>query len=107
MDAPQNTSAQQNQEHSRRVHPAPEQDAAQDRSEQAAAPIISHANAGDPRVFSPSNLLSLQRTIGNRAVQRLIQRRLTVGAAHDPYEQEADRVADQVVQSPAPAPSRA
>ena len=65
-----------------------------------------------PRGFQP--ILQLQRTIGNRAVGRLIhakrltpdgklpgvQRQLTVGAADDPYEQEADRVAGQVLNTP-------
>src|SRR5262245_66625580 len=53
----------------------------------------------------------LQRLVGNRRVAQLIQakrltpdgkmiglqRKLTVGAAHDPYEQEADRVARHVM----------
>lgn len=43
-----------------------------------------------------------QHAIGNQAVQRLIdsravQPKLTVGAPNDVYEQEADRVADQVM----------
>ena len=55
----------------------------------------------------------LQRTIGLRAAQRMlgipspfagpIQAKLTVGPAGDQYEQEADRVAKQVVAAPAPA----
>ncbi len=57
---------------------------------------VQHAFS-DARVFTPANLLALQRTVGNRAVTRLIQRKLTVGAANDAYEQEADRVAEQVV----------
>lgn len=48
-------------------------------------------------------VLFLQRTIGNRAVQRLIksgvlQAKLTIGQAGDVYEKEADSVAKQVVQ---------
>lgn len=39
----------------------------------------------------------LQSTIGNQAVHRLIQTKLVVGPAGDRYEQEADRVADQVM----------
>ena len=49
-------------------------------------------------------VLHLQRTIGNRAVgqliskrQAVIQAKLTVGAADDPYEREADLVASQVM----------
>jgi outer membrane protein OmpA-like peptidoglycan-associated protein len=53
-------------------------------------------------------ILGWQRTIGNRAVQRLlfqspttVQAKRTVSSPRDPYEQEADRVADQVVATPA------
>lgn len=42
----------------------------------------------------------VQRTIGNRAVGKLIQTKLTIGAPNDKYEQEADRVADQVMRMP-------
>lgn len=42
--------------------------------------------------------------LGNHAVQRLIQTKLTVGPPGDSYEREADRVADQVMQAPASAP---
>ena len=59
-------------------------------------------------------ILHLQRTMGNRCVAQLIQamrltpegktigvqRKLTVGAADDQYEQEADRVARQVMHTP-------
>jgi hypothetical protein len=51
----------------------------------------------DPAGASPSDILALQRAAGNRAVTRLIQAKLTVGPTGDKYEQEADRVADQVV----------
>jgi len=52
--------------------------------------------------------LFLQRSIGNQAVQRLfrsgvIQAKLKIGAPYDVYEQEADRVADNVMRMPAPA----
>jgi hypothetical protein len=55
------------------------------------------ANVTRPTLATPAGVLQLQRTAGNRAVNRLIQAKLTVGAAHDPLEQEADRVADRVV----------
>ena len=42
-------------------------------------------------------ILHLQRTIGNRAVQRLIQAKLQVSQPGDMYEQEADHVAQHVV----------
>jgi hypothetical protein len=59
----------------------------------------------DPGQARPADILALQRAAGNRAVTRLIQSsgklrvqaKLTVGPAGDKYEQEADRVADQVV----------
>jgi hypothetical protein len=71
------------------------------------------ARAKSARLF-PSELhpiLQLQRTLGNRNLEQLIQakrltpegkiiglqRKLTVGAANDQYEQEADRLARQVI----------
>jgi hypothetical protein len=62
--------------------------------------------------LQPNQILSLQRSIGNQAVQDLIsanrepvvQTKLQVGPAGDRYEQEADRVAQQVVNDP-PAPA--
>ena len=53
-------------------------------------------------------ILSLHQTIGNQAVQRLfksgvIQARLRIGQPNDIYEQEADRVAEQVMRMPEPA----
>lgn len=52
-------------------------------------------------------ILLLQRTIGNQAVQRLIksgtlQAKLRIGQPGDRYEQEADRVADEVMRMPEP-----
>jgi 5-methylcytosine-specific restriction endonuclease McrA len=63
----------------------------------------------DPRTIRPADILALQRRYGNQAVQRLlatrtIQAKLTVGAANDTYEQEADRVAAQVMAAPASTP---
>jgi hypothetical protein len=52
-----------------------------------------------------SVLLALQRTHGNRYVQRVvkgIQAKLKVGQPGDKYEQEADRVADAVMRMPEP-----
>lgn len=60
------------------------------------------------------HILHLQRTIGNRAVARLIksgtiQAKLTIGKPNDIYEKEADSVADRVMSMPegalAPAPA--
>jgi hypothetical protein len=75
------------------------------------AAIIQRATL-DPGSLTPRDVLRLQHTVGNRAVGRLlagirsrpaIQARLTVGAAGDRYEQEADRIADQVMSMPRPA----
>ena len=77
------------------------------------AAILQRA-ALDPGSLTPNDVLRLQRTIGNRAVSQLlharhrpttrttpIQAKLMVGPAGDSYEQEADRVAEQVVNRPA------
>jgi hypothetical protein len=45
-------------------------------------------------------ILQLQRAIGNQGVQRFIQAKLTISQPGDPYEQEADRIADQVLATP-------
>src|SRR5688572_12564056 len=50
-------------------------------------------------------LMALHHSIGNRAVQRLIQShylqaKLNVSTPGDEYEQEADRVADKVTRTP-------
>jgi hypothetical protein len=50
-------------------------------------------------------LLALQQTHGNQYVQRvvsMIQAKLVVGQPRDVYEQEADRVADEVMRMPEP-----
>ena len=57
---------------------------------------------------SPADrILHLQRTIGNQAVQRMmqsgvLQAKLRIGQPNDKYEQEADRVADAVMRMPDP-----
>jgi hypothetical protein len=51
----------------------------------------------EPGEARPRDILALQRMAGNRAVTGLIQAKLTVGGAGDRYEQEADRVAEQVL----------
>jgi hypothetical protein len=73
--------------------------------------VLQRAQA-DPSSLSPAEVDVLQRTIGLRAAQRMlgipspfarpIQARLTVGPVGDKYEQEADRVAKQVVSTPTP-----
>jgi Domain of unknown function (DUF4157) len=56
-------------------------------------------------------ILFLQRTIGNQAVQRLlksgmIQAKLRIGQPGEIYEQEADRVTDEVMRMPEPSLQR-
>lgn len=72
-----------------------------------------------PTTLAPDDVVALQRTLGNEAVQRLlanpiasrqakptviksalvVQPKLALGPANDRYEQEADRVAQQIVGS--------
>ena len=71
-----------------------------------APPVASHRPAGPGQMSREvSSILHCQRTIGNRAVQA----RLKVNAPGDVYEQEADRVADEVLRRPdaGTAPARA
>ena len=66
--------------------------------------------------FAPSSsarnpLLELQRSVGNQAIQRLtsspfIQAKLKISTPGDPFEQEADRIADTVMRMPEPTVSR-
>ncbi len=56
--------------------------------------------------------LQLHRSLGNQGLQRLlqaraVQARLHISQPNDPYEQEADRVADQVMRMPATEERRA
>ena len=61
-----------------------------------------------PQKLAPLHpVLQLQRKIGNQAVQRLlssggIQAKLTISQPDDPYEREADRVADTVMRMAEP-----
>ncbi len=48
------------------------------------------------------NITYLQQMIGNMAVGQFIQAKLKIGQPGDKYEQEADRVADQVMEMPDP-----
>ncbi len=49
--------------------------------------------------FAGKNFATVPSRTGNHTA---IQTKLTVGAAHDPYEEEADQVAEQVMRMPAP-----
>lgn len=57
----------------------------------ACAPPLAASGAAHP-------IMSLQRTLGNQAVQRLLQAKLRVGAPGDAFEQEADRASEQMTQ---------
>ena len=46
---------------------------------------------------------TLQQTIGNQAVGRMIQAKLSIGKPDDTYEREADHVADKVMRMSEPA----
>jgi hypothetical protein len=53
-----------------------------------------------PARKSAHPILQLQHTMGNRAVGRFIQAKLTVSQPEDVHEQEADQVAEQVMRMP-------
>ena len=66
---------------------------------------IKNADQSQSMSSPVDQVLYLQRTIGNQAVQRLIksgalQAKLKIGQPGDKYEQEADRVADAVMRMP-------
>jgi len=72
---------------------------------------LQRAVAAPPPAITPTDILSLQRTVGNQGVQLMlaerrrmgispgpiIQTKLTVNPPGDYYEKQADRVAEQVV----------
>ena len=73
------------------------------------APRRAHSTLQDSRSSSP--MLDLQRTRGNQFVQRfllgqMVQRKLAVNEPGDRFEQEADRMADQVMRMSAPEARR-
>jgi hypothetical protein len=84
---------------------------AHEKTQQRIAPRATRPTAAQSCQGGLHPILQLQRMLGNRRVAQLIQakrltpdgkmlgvqRKLTVGAADNPYEQEADRVADQVL----------
>lgn len=67
-----------------------------------------HKTKTYPSTNTPvARILHLQRTIGNQAVQRLVESgilhaKLRIGQLGDIYEQEADKVADAVMRMPEP-----
>ncbi len=66
---------------------------------------IKKTNSSPSISSSVDHILFLQRTVGNQAVEKLlksgvIQAKLTIGQPGDIYEQEADRIAEQVMRMP-------
>jgi hypothetical protein len=84
---------------------------ASDRAQPVAPGAILQRAALAPQSLRPADILRLQQTLGNRAVAQmlsqhspvrsLVQAKLTVNAPGDKYEQEADRVAEEVMATPA------
>jgi hypothetical protein len=59
----------------------------------------------EKKVHPANGIMRLQRSFGNQIVQRLIKSgnimaKLMIGRQNDPYEREADQVADRVMQMP-------
>lgn len=71
------------------------------KSGSARAPVVQRVATAIPAAPATpaARLLELQRTVGNAAVRRVIQYKLTVSQPGDPYEQEADRVADAAMKA--------
>ncbi len=72
---------------------------------------VNNKNSLNKQNSPAQEILNLHQSIGNQAVQRLfesgfIQGKLTVGEPNDKYEQEADRVADEVMRMPEPQVQR-
>lgn len=61
------------------------------------AQALLQRSLADPTGLHPKRVLNLQRVIGNRATRRLLQAKMVLGPANDPYEQEAERTAKQDV----------
>lgn len=81
----------------------------QERSPQASGPAPADGHwqrlPAHPSAASASDVTQLQARYGNRAVQRLldshsVRAKLQVGPAGDPYEQQADPVAQPVMRLP-------
>jgi len=76
------------------------------------SPLLTQKMKSSHPIKNPADrILFLQRTIGNLAVQQLIksgtlQAKLMIGQLGDKYEQEADRVADEVMRMPEPEVQR-
>lgn len=52
----------------------------------------------NPEMLRPQDMHNLQQTAGNRAATTIVQAKLLVGSSSDVLEQEADRIATQVME---------
>jgi len=83
--------------------PAPSRatDAKQSQKDQTRSTDTALLNKESTPSFSAQHsLLSIHRSIGNRAFGQALQAKLAISSPGDAYEQEADRVAEQVASSP-------
>lgn len=55
---------------------------------------------------SQQSITALHQSLGNYAVGRLLQAKLTVNQPGDEYEQEVDRVAEQIMRMPDILPAK-
>lgn len=72
---------------------------------EARRPLVVSPPAPHPAPANTAPVLQLQRTVGNQAVLHLfrhgaLQAKLTISQPGEPFEQEADRIADQVMRMP-------
>jgi hypothetical protein len=68
-----------------------------------ASPILKASRDHAAPDHQASNPVPIPAALGNQAMLRRLQRKLTVGAENDPLEREADAVADHVMRMPDPA----
>jgi hypothetical protein len=74
------------------------------RADPQRAAALSPSRSGSP---TRGGIARLQATVGNQGMYRLlragaVQTKLTVGSVDDPYEREADRIAEDVMRMPDP-----
>lgn len=67
-----------------------------------APPSVEGSSLARPRSPEAPATIQLQRALGNRATAHWLQAKLRIGPAHDALEQEADRVADHVIDASGP-----
>jgi hypothetical protein len=96
-----------------RLSPRVEQTANEHKLPAHPALALKRVTGAPPSSLRLADVLTLQRAVGNRATQQIlgamlgqsglsapVQAKLTLGAAGDRYEQEADRVAAEVTRTP-------